>query len=214
VERAGSLEALESGLRSYPDELHLDVEKARDRGMWLVASVLFAKPISAAVALRTTQLLKREGITTPEAMTHAGWDRLVEILDLGGYVRYDFSTATRLLKLADALRQQSLEEMYQSSRSSREFEKRLLALPGVGPAACRIFLRELRGIWRVETPICKEAREAAKRIRLRLERLKGDERRLAQVEGKLVRLWLEWCKRRRTETCPMRERCGCRGPKR
>lgn len=208
------MRAIESRVKSYPEELNLDFRKGRDREMWLIASVLFAKPISAAVALRVAQLLRKEGIGNSEALIRTGWHGLVEILDLGGYVRYDFSTATRLLKLAEALKQQSLEEMYQSSHSPRELERRLLALPGVGPAACRIFLRELRGVWRVEAPICREARQAARRMALRLERPKEDERRLAQVEGKLVRLWLEWCKRRSTETCPMRDVCGCRVPKR
>ena len=49
--------------------------------------------------------LVQEGITSPEAILQAGWDKLVEILDRGHYVRYDFSTATKLLDVSSALKE-------------------------------------------------------------------------------------------------------------
>ncbi|MBN2187383.1 MAG: hypothetical protein JW732_08065 [Dehalococcoidia bacterium] len=37
------------------------------------------------------------GSVTPQIILEAGWDKSVEILDSGSYVRYDFSTASNLL---------------------------------------------------------------------------------------------------------------------
>ena len=48
--------------------------------------------------MTTFKQFENAGVTTPEAIVAAGWDRLVEILDAGGYVRYDFSTASSLLE--------------------------------------------------------------------------------------------------------------------
>jgi hypothetical protein len=35
---------------------------------------------------------------TPKQILKTGWDDLVKILDEGGYTRYDFKTADRLLE--------------------------------------------------------------------------------------------------------------------
>src|SRR5579884_559748 len=70
---------------------------------WFLACLLFGKPIQQEVAKRTYEEFVREGLTTPEAISRAGWDRLVEVLDRGHYVRYDYSTATKLLDVSKAL---------------------------------------------------------------------------------------------------------------
>jgi len=44
-------------------------------------------------------------VTSPDAILEAGWDRLVEVLDSGGYTIYDFSTATNLLGIAKNLKE-------------------------------------------------------------------------------------------------------------
>ena len=58
--------------------------------------MLFAKRISVEIAKRTFRIIYEEELDTPEKILNAGWDKLVEILDIGGYVRYDFSTATNI----------------------------------------------------------------------------------------------------------------------
>jgi endonuclease III len=138
-----------SKLKSYSVELGLDLAKPEDRFKWFLASVLFAKRISAETAKETYRYFEQEELTSPNAILEAGWDRLVEVLDSGGYTRYDFSTATNLLAIAKTLLEKygSLERLHAESGSPRDLESRLQEFRGVGPVGVNIFLRELRGIW-------------------------------------------------------------------
>jgi len=192
-------------LITYSQELGLDLKTEEDRFKWFLASLLFAKRISSEVAKRTYREFEKEGILTPESIAEAGWDKLVKVLDSGGYVRYDFSTASKLLEIAASLRDKygSLEVLYTQSKDSRDLEKRLLAFKGVGPTTVNIFLRELKGVWGKARPrLSPLAREVALRLGL------GEkEMELPNVESVLVRLNLEFCKRKRCSSCPVREEC-------
>ena len=192
-------------LITYSQELGLDLKTEEDRFKWFLASILFAKRISSEVAKRTYREFEKEGIITPESITEAGWDKLVEVLDSGGYVRYDFSTASNLLEIVAKLVEKygSLEALYTQSKDSHDLEKRLLEFKGVGPTTVNIFLRELKGIWEKARPqLSPLARETATRLEL------GDEElELPAVESALVRLNLEFCKHRRCSSCPVREEC-------
>ncbi len=143
-----------SKLRSYSEELGLDLAKPTDRFKWFLASILFAKRISANVAKETFRQFEQEELTSPEAILEAGWDQLVKVLDSGGYTRYDFSTATILLGIAKALKERygNLEKLHEESTNSKDLEKRLQEFKGVGPVGVNIFLRELRGIWEKAKP--------------------------------------------------------------
>ena len=68
---------------------------------WFLAAKLMGARISTRAALSTWGEFDRRGIDTPEKIRQTGWDGLVAILDDGGYARYDFSTATRLLAISD-----------------------------------------------------------------------------------------------------------------
>jgi hypothetical protein len=85
------------GVSSYSEELGLDLSKPNDRFLWFLASILFSNRISADIALKTIKRFEEEGLTTSDRILDAEWDRLVKVLDSGGYARYDFSTATYLL---------------------------------------------------------------------------------------------------------------------
>lgn len=192
-------------LITYSQELGLDLKTEGGRFKWFLASILFAKRISSEVAKRTYREFEKEGIITPESITGAGWDKLVEVLDCGGYVRYDFSTASNLLEIAASLREKygSLETLYTQSKDSRDLEERLLEFKGVGPTTVSIFLRELKAVWEKARPQPSPlAREVASRLGLGEEELE-----LPTVESALVRLNLEFCKRRRCSSCPVREGC-------
>jgi len=78
-----------SQLRTYSEELGLDLSRPEDRFKWFLASLLFAKRISAEIAKKTYHRFEEEGLTTVENILVAGWDRLVQVLDSGGYVRYE-----------------------------------------------------------------------------------------------------------------------------
>jgi len=190
-----------SCLKSYSEELGLDLTKPRDRFKWFLASMLFAKRISTEIAKKTYRMFEEEGLTTPESILEAGWDRIVRILDSGGYVRYDFSTASSVMEAARKLIEGygDLEKLHEISSDPRDLERRLMEFKGVGPTATNIFLRELRGILSKAKPTPSNiAVDTARRIGLiDIER----------YESQLVRLNIEYCKKRRCRECVVRSYC-------
>ena len=194
------------GVATYSQELGLDLERKEDRFKWFLASVLFAKRISSQIAKRTYKEFEGLALVTPESILEAGWDKLVEVLDSGGYVRYDFSTASNLLEIAASLKEKygSLENLHTQAKNSGDLEKRLLEFKGVGPTAVNIFLRELKGIWGKAKPMVSPiAKKVASKIGL-----KEEEVEYPNVESSLVRISLEFCKGGKCSICPVRE--GCR----
>ncbi|HMK94770.1 MAG TPA: hypothetical protein VK536_05135 [Candidatus Limnocylindrales bacterium] len=192
-----------SKLQSYSDELGLDLSKPADRFKWFLASVLFAKRISAQTAKETYRYFEQEDLTSPDAISDAGWDRMVDVLDSGGYTRYDFSTATNLLGIAKMMKEKygDLEGLYLESSSPADLERRLQEFKGVGPVCVSIFLRELRGIWEKAKPEPSPMTVAtAKKIGLDVEDV-------VRYESQLVRLNLEYCKKHRSSTCPLEDKC-------
>ncbi len=192
-------------LPTYSQELGLDLRREEDRFKWFLASILFAKRISSEIAKKTYKEFEREGIVTPEKIIESGWDKLVEVLDLGGYVRYDFSTASNLLEIAVSLKEKygSLETLYTQARDSRDLENKLLEFKGVGATTVSIFLRELKGVWeRAKPRLSPLAKEVASKLRLGEEELE-----LPGIESSLVRINLEFCRRKKCSSCPVKEEC-------
>lgn len=193
-----------SKLQSFSDELDLDLTKPEDRFKWFLASVLFAKRISAETAKETYLYFEQEELTSPDAILQAGWDRLVEVLDSGGYTRYDFSTATNLLGIAKTLKEKygGLERLHTESSSPSDLENRLQEFKAVGPVGVNIFLRELGGIWEKAKPNPSPmAVVTAQKIGL-------DPEDVERYESQLVRLNLEYCKKRRSSECPLGNNCA------
>jgi endonuclease III len=192
-----------SKIPSYSKELGLNLRKPEDRFKWFLASMLFAKRISADIAEKTYLLFEAEGLTTSDAILRAGWDKLVKVLDAGGYVRYDFSTASTLLETMEKIKARSgLESIHEKATGPEDLEKKLQELKGVGPVATNIFLRELRGIWPKARPKpSRLALDVGRRLRLRA---------IEPFESALVRLKLEYCKRKKCEKCPVRIHCRAR----
>jgi endonuclease III len=192
-----------SKLQSYSNELELDLYKPEDRFKWFLASVLYAKRISAQTAKETYLYFEQEELTSPDAILDAGWDQLVEVLDSGDYTRYDFSTATNLLGIAKMLKEKygDLERLHAESSTPQDLERRLQEFNGVGPVGVNIFLRELRGIWEKSQPKPSPiAVKTAQKIGLNLEDVE-------RYESQLVRLNLEYCKKHRTSECPLKGKC-------
>jgi hypothetical protein len=105
-------------------------------------------------------------VLTPERILLTGWDGLVAILDAGGYVRYDYKTATKLLDLCTALERDysgSLDKLHDAATDARDLQQRIKALgKGIGDTTADIFLRELRGIWvKADPPLSPLALSAA-----------------------------------------------------
>jgi hypothetical protein len=116
------------------------------------------------VALRTYQTLAESGVRTIEDVGRRSWSELVDLLDRGGYVRYDYKTASRLLDLAATVAARFPDGLKALSQmNSGQLQAELDALPGWGPVTVRLFLRELRGVWRgAELPIDPRALGAAR----------------------------------------------------
>jgi endonuclease III len=190
-------------LPSYSQELDLDLSKAEDRFKWFLASVLFAKRISAQTAKETYRYFEQEELTSLDAILEAGWDRLVEVLDAGGYTRYDFSTATYLLGIAKTLKEKygNLERLHAESSSPSDLERRLKEFKGVGPVGVNIFLRELRGTWAKAKPKPSPLAVAT------AEKIGLNQEDVTCYESQLVRLNLEYCKKRRSSECPLENKC-------
>ncbi len=192
----------------YSEDLGIDLSTPTGRFKWFVSAILFGARISEQIAANTYRCFEAAGIVdTPDQIIEAGWDRLVGILDSGGYVRYDFSTATKLLGIMTALQQNygSLESMYRQTSDEEDLEKRLQEFKGVGPTTAQIFLRELRGIWQVQPEVAAIARIAASNLNIDPSQFEGE--KLARVESALIRLYLRYCKRRKCRQCPMADFC-------
>lgn len=197
-----SVETVLSEMQSYSAELGLNLFKTEDRFKWFLASILFAKRILAETAKKTYRQFEKEELTTPERILEVGWDCLVEVLDAGGYTRYDFSTATNLLKTMQKLKEYGgLERLHEISKNPRDLERLLLEFKGIGPVGVNIFLRELRGIWKKAQPQpSKMATEIGQGLHLSLKDIE-------RYESSLVRLNLEYCKKHYWAQCPMGRLC-------
>lgn len=131
-------------------ELGLDVDRVGDDvDRWFLAASLFGTRISAAIAVRTYRVLRAHGVSMPVEVAPCRWDDLVAWLDEGGYTRYDYRTATRLLDSAEVVAERygAPHEIGARHPDPRDLEAALDALPGWGPTTVGIFLRELRGVW-------------------------------------------------------------------
>lgn len=193
----------------HSKELGIDLSSPSGRFKWFVASILFGARISEQIASRTYLKLDQAGVVdSPDKIIEAGWDELVRLLDAGGYVRYDFSTATELLNTMARLKEKygSLEELYHESRGEADLEGRLDEFKGIGPTTVQIFLRELRGIWNVNPPVSPVARKCAANLHIDLGQFKG--RKLSRVETALVKMYLRCCKKGK-KRCPLTEASCC-----
>jgi len=137
----------------YSRDLGIDLKSGGEAELfkWFLACLLFGKPIQQEVAKRTYFEFVKEGLVTPRAIINAGWNKLVEVLDRGHYVRFDFSTATKLLEVCQALIDQygSLSRFIEQSKSATDVARRLQAFKGIGPTTARIFLRDAAPLLRV-----------------------------------------------------------------
>jgi endonuclease III len=200
---------------------------------WFLASVLFGAKISETIVIKTYREFEKEGILSPALILNTGWDRLVEILDRGGYVRYDFKTATKLLDLSTALSDQYGEDLnvpHSTASGPGDLEGRLKALAkGIGDVTVNIFLREMRGIWGKAEPLPSElVIMAAKHMHIIPARSKDRGKVLALLKKKwtdedmnmkdfpdfeaaLLRLGKDYCRKGLCDRCPMK--CDCKGIK-
>jgi endonuclease III len=176
--------------------------------------------------MKTYKQFEKDGLLSPERIIARGWSRLVESLDRGGYVRYDFSTADDLLALSDLLMRSydgDINGLHDRAKDSADLEARLKKFRGVGNVTVNIFLRELRGIWKKadsllgkhvilaarNLDIIKSARpaEALDELR-RVWRTNAVPRKtFVNFEVALSRLGRLYCNKSKCEECPVYRGC-------
>ena len=137
----------------FSEMLGIDLKSRKKEEVlkWFLASILYARPIRESTATETYRLFEANDITTPKRILQTGWDGFVAILDEGGYTRYDFSTAERMLQIFANIQKDydgDLNRLHASALDSSDLEERLKRLgKGIGPTTVAIFLRDLRGVW-------------------------------------------------------------------
>ena len=142
----------------YSEVLGIKLETASDSEVfkWFLASILFGAPITESSVMKTYKRFEEYKVLTPERLLKTRWNGLVKILDEGGYTRYDFKTADKLLLVTGNLKKEfngSLSLLHQKASDSADLENRLKELgKGIGDITISIFLRDLRGIWKKADP--------------------------------------------------------------
>ena len=190
--------ALRALIGQYPGrfstELGIDPSTGRSQEIfkWFLASVLFGARISETIVKQTFRQFVTRNIVTPGAILDIGWDGLVEILDQGGYVRYDFKTATKLLDLCGNLTenyQADLLNLHAAAADPEDLEQRLKSLAkGIGDVTVSIFLREMRGIWEKADPLPSDLVVMAARERGIVPRAMKERRKVLEL---LTKAWKE-----------------------
>jgi len=133
-------------------DLGIDLASKKEEELfkWLLACLLFGKPIQTSIAAQAYRTIVAAHLCSPDAIIRAGWDELVRLLDEAHYVRYDFSTATKLLEISDELKHRygNVTNLIAEAKTPRELSVKLQEFKNVGPVTARIFLREMRPYWR------------------------------------------------------------------
>jgi len=216
--------------RRYSKILGINLRKGDDDEIfkWFLASVLFGAPISETSVLRTYRCFERRGVLAPEKILKTGWHGLVEILDEGGYTRYDFKTSDKLLEVMGNLitkYEGSLSLLHEQALNSSDLEKRLKDLgKGIGEVTASIFLRELRRLWKKADPkptplvilaaknleLIRE--ESPERALMELKdfwrKNKIAEKAFANFETALLRLGKDFCRKGKCKKCIVGEYCS------
>jgi hypothetical protein len=181
----------------YSEMLGIDLKSRRPEEIakWFLASILYSKPIRETSATTTYKAFEVEEVLTPSKIVETGWEGLVFVLDEGGYTRYDFSTATKLLEVFGNVNKVyggDLNRLHAKARDSNDLEKRLAGLgKGIGPTTVSIFLREMRGIWPKADPKPSPlVKLAMKKLGIRDVKRMAKKRHLdaARLETALLRL--------------------------
>ncbi|MCK3825177.1 MULTISPECIES: DNA methylase [unclassified Pseudomonas] len=136
---ARSISAAQLGIELKPDD---DASLFK----WFIASFLMGKRIQAPIAAQAYKvIIEEEGRDTPRKLQHCTSRELVAMLGRAHYVRYDETTAQRLLDLSARLNADyggKITGIRQASEDRQAFEQRLAAFDGVGPKTIEIFMRD------------------------------------------------------------------------
>lgn len=157
LERAGTTYAGEAGitLRDTPMPLF----------QLLVLCMLASKPIDAGIAVRAAAEVFHAGLRTPGAVRDARRQTMIDAFGRAGYARYDESSATRMVDIANAVLEHYRGDLRGLASSADQDTARAGALlqefTGIGPTGADIFLREVQDTWTRVRPYFDERAVAA-----------------------------------------------------
>ena len=196
---------------------------------WFLASILFGARISETIVMNTYKQFEREGVLSAQRILDTGWDGLVRILDDGGYVRYDFKTATKLLEIMGVLKdlyQSDLNKLHLETRDSSDLENRLKNLgKGIGDVTVNIFLRELRDIWEKTDSLpsdlvilsarnlgllsakAKSKKDILNELKSVYQKNKVKGKDFVDFEAALLRLGKDFCRKEKCKMCAVKDFC-------
>ena len=157
--------------RTFCAELGIAIEKNTPAPLfqWLIAADLYSTRISNRLAEAGAKALFEAGLTTPETLIEAGWERRVELLNGAGFARMDESYARMIGEAADLLIERyhgDLRKLRDAAGRDPKEEIRLLKeFKGIGDAGAAIFCREAQHVWDELHPFAdKKALQAAKAL--------------------------------------------------
>ncbi|MCX2929629.1 endonuclease [Mycobacterium sp. CVI_P3] len=117
----------------------------------LVLCMLASKPIDAAIATRAARELFRAGLRTPRAVLAADRPTMIAAFGRAHYVRYDESSASRLIDLATRVDKDYRGDLRMLARLAkpdvRAAKLLLKQFNGIGDTGADIFLREVQDLW-------------------------------------------------------------------
>jgi hypothetical protein len=137
----------------------------------LVLCMLASKPIAAEIAVAAARELFRAGLRTPDAVRAADRAVMIQAFGRASYARYDESSATRLVELAQAVGDDYDDDLRKLAEAAdgdpSQAAKLLQRFKGIGTTGADIFLREVQDTWAWVRPYFDDrAREAAERLGL------------------------------------------------
>jgi hypothetical protein len=131
----------------------------------LALCMLASKPIGATRAVQAAREMFRAGLKTPKAVLAADRKTMMGAFGRAHYVRYDESSATRLVDIAVAVRVDysgDLRRLATAGECDTNSVKRLLKqFKGIGDTGADIFLREVQDVWPFVRPHLDERATAA-----------------------------------------------------
>ncbi|WP_099041903.1 endonuclease [Mycobacterium neglectum] len=143
LERAGTTYAQQAGIRLQ--------DKPMPLFQLLVLCMLASKPIDAAIATDAAREVFKAGLRTPKAVLQADRSTMITAFGRAHYVRYDESSATRLVDIARTVHDQyadDLRGLADASEHNPTAARRLLKqFKGIGDTGADIFLREIQDHW-------------------------------------------------------------------
>ncbi|MDP7701917.1 endonuclease [Mycobacterium sp. TY815] len=154
---AGTTYAEEAGIRL--------ADKPMPLFQLLVLCMLASKPIDATIATTAAKELSAAGLRTPKAVLAADRRLMIEAFGRAHYVRYDESSATRLVDIAERVRDEfggDLREIAgRSDHDAQQAARILKTFNGIGDTGASIFLREVQDVWTWVRPYFDDRATAA-----------------------------------------------------